>query len=246
MWGDIATVFWRDWLVLNRRLVRFILSRMVSPILYLVAFGWGLGSQIQVRQGNYLDYIVPGIVALNSMIISFNAVGTPVNMSRLYHKTLEEYQIAPISATSFVLGKVLSGILRGIISSVVIILLSYIFGATLVINGWFCLILVLNCIVFSALGFVAAMTMNSHEEMANFNTYVLTPMSFLCATFFAPDRLPSLLHGLIGALPLTHASQALRMAGQSEFPPGLSLVILFSYAMVFLGVGIWQISRLRE
>ena len=45
---DIWTVFWRDWIVLKRRMVKFILSRMVAPTLYLVAFGWGLGRSIQV------------------------------------------------------------------------------------------------------------------------------------------------------------------------------------------------------
>ena len=43
---DIATVFWRDWVVLKRRMAKFILSRMVAPMLYLVAFGWGLGRSI--------------------------------------------------------------------------------------------------------------------------------------------------------------------------------------------------------
>ncbi|MBU2702764.1 ABC-type multidrug transport system permease subunit [Sporomusaceae bacterium BoRhaA] len=246
MMRDIITVFWRDWLVLNRRLGRFILSRMVSPILYLVAFGWGLGSQIQVSQGSYLDYIVPGIVALNSMMISFNAVGTPVNMARLYHKTLEEYQIAPISAASFVFGKVLSGILRGLISSLVIILLAYVFGATLTVSLGFWLVLILNCALFAALGFVAAMFMNSHEEMANFNTYVLTPMSFLCATFFSADRLPPVMHELVGLLPLTHASQALRLAGAGHALPWFSVAVLVFYVSLFLIVSIWQMRQIRN
>ncbi|MPM46597.1 Inner membrane transport permease YadH [bioreactor metagenome] len=240
---DIKTVIWRDWIVLRRRLGRYILSRKASPVLYLVAFGWGLGSQIQVRGGSYLDFIVPGILALNSMNISFNAVGTPMNMSRLYHKTLEEYQIAPISAASFVIGKVVSGMIRGIISSLVIIILAFAFGATLTIHGWFWLILLLNCALFAGLGFVAAMIMNSHEEMANFNTYVLTPMSFLCATFFSTDRLPSLMHYLVEILPLTHASHALRMAGQNQDPALWSVGILLAYSMVFLTIGIWQMKR---
>ena len=57
---DIATVFWRDWVVLKRRLAKFILSRMVAPMLYLVAFGWGLGRSIEVSSGTYLDFLVPG------------------------------------------------------------------------------------------------------------------------------------------------------------------------------------------
>ena len=71
MFYDIWTVFWRDWIVLKRRLTKFILSRMVAPMLYLVAFGWGLGRSIQVSSGNsYIDFLVPGILALNSMNIS--------------------------------------------------------------------------------------------------------------------------------------------------------------------------------
>lgn len=246
MLADIWTVIWRDWLVLNRRLGRFILSRMISPILYLVAFGWGLGSQIQISGGSYLDFIVPGILALNSMIISFNAVGTPVNMSRLYHKTIEEYQIAPISPSSFVIGKVVSGMIRGIISSLVIIALALVFGATFTMNGWFWLVLILNCALFAALGFVAAMLMNSHEEMANVNTYILTPMSFLCATFFSTDRLPVMLYYLVKVLPLTHASQALRIASQNGIPPFVSIGVLLGYVVLLFYVGIRQMKHIRN
>ena len=62
---DIWTVFWRDWVVLKHRMIKFILSRMVAPILYMVAFGWGLGRSINTGTGSYLDFLVPGILALN-------------------------------------------------------------------------------------------------------------------------------------------------------------------------------------
>lgn len=243
---DIWTVFWRDWLVLQRRIGRFILSRMVSPVLYLVAFGWGLGRSIQTSQGSYLDFIVPGIIALNSMNISFISVGSPLNMSRLYHKTLEEYLIAPISSLAFVIGKVLAGTLRGLISSVMIIALAYAFGAHLILNAWFLLALTLNCLVFSSMALVAAMTMNSHEDMANFNTYVLLPMSFLCATFFVPDHLPVVLHWIIQIVPLTHASYALRAIATGGVVPMLSLFVMFAYSVLFMGIGVRLMEKIRE
>ena len=71
---DIWTVFWRDWVVLKHRMIKFILSRMVAPILYMVAFGWGLGRSINTGTGSYLDFLVPGILALNSMNIAFNSL----------------------------------------------------------------------------------------------------------------------------------------------------------------------------
>ncbi|MBP2642229.1 MAG: type transporter [Firmicutes bacterium] len=242
----IRTVFWRDWIVLKRRLTRYILSRTVSPILYLIAFGWGIGRAIPMKQGNYLDFIVPGIIALNSMIISFNAVGPPLNMSRIYHKTLEEYLLAPISASSYIIGKILSGVLRGLISSVVIIILSLLFGTHLQMNIWFILALVLNCAIFSALGIVAALYMNSHEDMSNFNTYVLTPMSFLCATFFLPSQLPFIMQKVIEILPLTQASYALRQSSLTGELPGTAIIIMLVYLVVLICIGINKMNRLQE
>ena len=71
---DIATVFWRDWIVLRHRLLKFILSRMVAPVLYMVAFGWGLARSVNTGGGSYLDFIVPGILALNSMTLPLTAL----------------------------------------------------------------------------------------------------------------------------------------------------------------------------
>ena len=82
---DIATVFWRDWIVLRHRLLKFILSRMVAPVLYMVAFGWGLARSVNTGGGSYLDFIVPGILALNSMNIAFNSL-TPLCTERVYQK----------------------------------------------------------------------------------------------------------------------------------------------------------------
>ncbi len=246
MLTDVATVFWRDWLVLQRRLGTFIFSRMITPVLYLVAFGWGVGRSVQVSQGNYLDFIVPGILALNSMNISFNSVASPLNMSRLYHKTLEEYLVAPISPWAFIIGKVLSGTLRGLISSLIIIVLAYLFGAKLQLSLLFWLVIILNCLVFSTLGFVAAMLINSHEDMGNFSTYVLLPMSFLCATFFSTDKLPVVVRAVLEILPLTHASHALRAIGGGGEPAVLSWVVMLAYIGGLLAVSVWTMEKVRE
>ncbi|WP_236614484.1 ABC transporter permease [Sporomusa ovata] len=243
---DICTVFWRDWVVLNRRLAKFVLSRMISPVLYLVAFGWGLGRNLPMNGGSYLDFILPGIMALNAMNISFTSVGSPLNMSRLYHKTLEEYLIAPISPGSFVTGKVLAGALRGLISCAVIFVLAYIFGAKLAVTAGFILTLALTCLLFAAMGLVAAMLINSHEDMASFNTYVLLPMSFLCATFFSPERLPLAFRWFIDLLPLTHATYALRAIGGGLEMPWLSVGVLAIYTLLLLAIGVWTMIRVRD
>ena len=243
---DISTVFWRDWVVLRHRLTAFILSRMVAPLLYLVAFGWGLGRSIQTGAGgSYLDFLVPGILALNSMNISFNSV-TPVHAERVYHKSIEEYMIAPIWPPAFVIGKVLAAVLRGMISSAIILLLAYFFGAHFAVTPLFLLILVLNCAVFAEIGFIAAMFIRTYEEMGQVNTYILLPMSFLCGTFFSTHTLPDVLRWFIEVLPLTHTSYLLRGLGSGVPVAFGSVAVLLLYLVVGFVIGCRAFIRLRR
>ena len=125
---DVYTVFWRDWVVFKKIFFKFLCSRMITPFLYIFAFGIGLGRNVSVDGGSYLSFLIPGMIALNSMNISFNTIAAPLNMSRIYHHTLETYLISPISGAAFVFGKVLSGTVRGLISSVIIVLIAELLG----------------------------------------------------------------------------------------------------------------------
>ena len=149
------------------------------------------------------------------MNISFNSI-TPVHAERIYHKSLEEYIIAPIWPPAFVIGKVLAAVLRGLISSAIIFVLALAFGAHFFLTPAFLLVLVLNCAIFAEIGFLAAMKINTYEEMGQVNTYILLPMSFLCGTFFSTHALPDLVRYVIELLPLTHTSYLLRGIGAGQ------------------------------
>ena len=245
MLQDVLTVCWRDWIVLKRRLTKFILSRMVAPLLYLTAFGWGLGRSVQMGGGSYLDYIVPGIMALNSMNIGFHGI-IPIHAERVYHKSLEEYLLSPISPEAFLIGKILGAVFRGLVSSVIIIFLAMMFGAKITLSAALFVVLILNTAIFAEVGFCAAMYLSSYEEMAQVNTYVLLPMSFLCGTFFSTATLPDAVRWFIECLPLTHAGALLRsLGGGGEIILG-SAAILAAYAAVGFYVSRRSLQKLRE
>ncbi|MEW6771677.1 MAG: ABC transporter permease [Bacillota bacterium] len=240
---DFYTVFWREMISFRRVFWKFMATRLVSPTLYLVAFGWGLGRGIRTDGGSYLDFVVPGIIALSAMTVSFNATGISLNMSRLYHKTLEEYILAPVSAFSFTLGKVLAGTVRGGVGALIILVLAYFFGAHLQIGFWFFVVIFITSFLFAALGVVAAMIVSSHEDMSNFSTFVILPMTFLCGTFFRAESLPGVVAGIINILPLTHASNSLRSLALGNGLPLTPLFILFAYLVLFLAAAVWVVRR---
>ena len=215
---------------------------MVAPILYLVAFGLGLGRSISIDSGSYIDFLVPGILALNSMNISFNSI-TPVHAERIYHKSLEEYILAPISPIAFVIGKILAAILRSMISSAMIVILAFIFGAKLNLSMLFVIVLILNSAIFAGIGFIAAMTIKTYEEMAQVNTYILLPMSFLCGTFFKTSTLPDVIRLFIELLPLTHTSYLLRSLSSSMEISMMSMIVLIIYVIVTFAVANYSFNR---
>lgn len=215
---------------MRRRLKKFILSRLVTPVLYLVAFGWGLGRSITLDSGSYLDFLVPGIVALNSMNVSYMSA-TTVHAEKVYHKSLEEYLSAPISPLAYVAGKLSSAVLRALISTALILCVAALFGAKLNLSAGFFIVVILNAVIFAGTGFCAALRVQTYEELAQVNTYLLMPMSFLCGTFFSTAQLPEMVRLAIEILPLTHTSALLRTGFDAV---SLAVLIFYAAALIFL------------
>lgn len=235
---EIVTVLWREYLFFKRRIARITSSAIMSPILYLIAFGWGLGRDVVVEGSTYMHFIIPGIIAITTMNTGFNAVSSRIVTSKLYERSFEYYLTSPISMPLMSLGYILSGALRGIYAAALIVLVSLLFGVQINIDLYFIIICFLNSFVFSALGYVAALSIESHYDMGRFNTYIMTPMSFLCGTFFSLENLPGAIKAIIGILPLSHASTSLRSIVLKGGFSYNSIAVLLIYAVLLYLIGV--------
>jgi ABC-type polysaccharide/polyol phosphate export permease len=227
-------IFWKDMLLIRKKPWKFVASSMVMPLLYLVTFGWGLGRGMNMTGGgSYLDFVLPGLLVMSAMNNSFGPVSTSVNVSKLYTKTIEEVLVSPVSPWDIALGRALTGFVRGLFSAALLLLVGLVSGAHLNVSPLFFLVLGLTAFCFSSAGVAAAMVAKSHEDMSNFNSFVIIPMSFLAGTFFTPDKLPEPFHSLILVYPLTHASMLLRTLATGGEPLPLSLLVLAAYTALF-------------
>jgi len=226
-------IFWKEMLLIRKKPWRFLASSMVMPLLYLVTFGWGLGRGLNVNGGTYLDFVLPGILALSAMNNSFSPVATSLNISKLYTKTIEEVLVSPVGPWSIALGRALAGLVRGMFSALSLLAVGMISGMNIHLSPLFFIVLFLTAFCFGSMGVVAAMIARSHEDMANFNSFFIIPMSFLAGTFFSPDKLPEPFVSLVLVYPLTHASLLLRSMASGSEPAMGSLLILVSYTVLF-------------
>ena len=234
MVNGIITVLWEKWVEFLFEWKKITASALVSPMLYMIALGWGLGSTSSVTDRPYIDFLVPGIIALSTMNNSFSAVGQPLNVQRLFERSFDQIIISPTPMPAYIFGQMLGGALRGMYSGFLILLLSIPFGANIQLSVAFFLVMLLNGMTFAALGILAAIVASSHGDIARFSTFFILPMTFLCNTFFPLERVPDFIQILISVLPLTHASSSLRAMAYGTAPNLASIAILAIYALVFM------------
>ena len=244
MRGCLA-IYYRELLILKKKFFRQIASMAVAPTLYLVAFGLGMGRHVQVHGHSYLQFLIPGLVAMNSMTQAF-AIASEINITRFYWRIFEEFQAAPIRNIAYVTGEVLAGITRALLSVGVILLLALAFGVVLSYNLWFWLAIVLNSFVFASLAVCLAMLVKSHADQALLTNFFITPMAFLGGTFFPVEQMPPWAQQALHFLPLTHAARAIRTASFGAEPKLFSYLLLGGIGAVLFVLAFYCVNRAKD
>jgi len=228
---DSYSIWWADLRILRRLWLRFLITSLMSPVLYLLAFGFGLGRGINVGGASYLEFVIPGIIALTAMNTSFSGAGMKLNVDRLYYKCFDEIMMAPVSPFAVIFGKSLIGVLRGLVVSLAFLLLGLALSPMRV-SPLFGLSLILTCFTFSFMGVLAALLARSHQDMATLSSVILRPMTFLGGTFFSLKNLPGWLKLILHLMPLTHSSRCLRAEALGRNFPWPSFLILLGFGVI--------------
>ena len=218
----ILTVLWEKWVEFRRDFYKITLAAMIAPLLYILVFG--LGIQTMSHGQSYLNFLIPGVVALTTMNGSFNAIAQNLNVQRLYEKAFDQVMISPTPLWQFIAGQVIGGSLR----------------------GWSFLLMFLNGAVFSTIGVVVSFYAKNHADVPRFSNYVIMPMAYLCNTFFSSQGMPSGIRQFVEYLPLSQTSAALRSIANHEVFSYTSIEILLLYLICFSAAASWFLYKKKN
>ena len=241
-------VAWSDLMFMKHNFLNIMVSSIMSPILYLIAFGYGLRSGVTDIGVPYVAFVIPGIAALSSLSSSFSSTSARINVQRLYYRSFDEMMMCPLSIPSIILGKSMLGLVRGLFSSFLIYVIGYLLQpGYLVLSPLLVVSVVASCMVFSMLGVMAAMLTNSHSGMATLNSLIILPMTFLCGTFFSVSSLNPVFQAVLYCMPLTHSSSIIRAAALPDYLsyPWVSLVVLLAFGIAIFAIDYYLIKTRR-
>lgn len=242
----ILTAIWVKWREFKHEYIKNTITALISPALYIIAFGWGLDAGNLVNGEPYIKYLIPGVIALTTMNIGYSTTASPLCLQRIYEKSFQQIIISPTPMWQYVTGIVIAGGFRGVYSGLWVIVLALIAKVDLNVNFAFVLIMMLNSMTFSALGVTAAVYAKNHMDTSRFSTYVILPMTFLCNTFFSIDKMPVVIKEIISLLPLTHASTALRNIAFASNNVAMNSLVLLGYLLLCLALAFRGMEKKKD
>lgn len=243
---DSLRVGWIDLVYVKRNILSVLVTSLVSPILYLIAFGYGLGSGMKVEGFDYIAFMIPGIISMATMTACFNTVASKVMMQRAFYESFDELFLCSIKPSAIIIGKTYAGLIRGLISCAVLYGIGMAITADMHLNVQSVLLIVFSCLTYSLMGVVAGMFANSFIKLNLFTSLVIVPMTFLSGTLFSLDAMPDIVRACLNILPLTHSTNCIR-AGilETEFP-FISLGIIAGFAVVFYCISRYMLTKGRS
>ncbi|MDR0523066.1 MAG: ABC transporter permease [Candidatus Methanoplasma sp.] len=230
---ETYAVAWADLRFMRHHLPDIAVSTLMSPLLYVLVFGYGLASYMTGDGTPYLAIVIPGIAAMTTLSSSFSSTAARLQVQRLFYSCFDEMMLCPISTPAMVLGKAVMGVIRGMLGSMAILCIGLALSPGLILSPLLVACMLLSCLTFSFLGIATALISKSHQGMTTINNLVILPMTFLCGTFFSVSSMAPAIKAALFVFPLSHSTEAARAAALGWEFPWLSLLALCAFCAAF-------------
>jgi len=242
VWG-VRCVWLRYFDVFRKSLTYYVVTTFSEPVLYLLAFGLGVGSLIGALKVNgavisYRSFVFAGILGQTVLFQGFYEASYGGFVRMYYQKIFTAMAVTPITFSEVLWGELLWDSTKSTVAAEVVVLIG-------VATGDFplaALVAVLpvafvSSLLFAGMGLTVAARSRSIDEISYPQYLLVFPMFLFCGVFYPVEQLPSVLQWLAWALPLTSVNSLMRtltlgLPFQVQSVPILAvwLLVLVAYA----------------
>ena len=247
---DISWRAYRVWQRNSYSYLRFykanLLGNLGEPLMYLFGMGIGIGGYLQAIEGvSYIEFIAPGIIMVPAMYsASFECTfGSFTRMTE--QKTYDGILATPLSVGDLVMGEILWGATKSLISGSIMLFIIYLAGlmksSILMVIPLLILVFLIG-FLFASLAMIATALSPSYDFFNYFFTLILTPMFFFSGIFFPLSNFPAWVKIVSNLMPLTHAVNISRYflsnVNYSHILSSTLVLIACTIIFSFLGVSL--------
>jgi len=211
-----------------------LLDVTITPVMFVVMFTYIFGGAIAGSTGQYLDYLLPGILVMSVLFTTVYS-GVALNTD-LTKGVVDRFRSLPIWRPAPLVGSMLGDTVRYLVAGTVIILLGVALGyrpgggvaGTLAALGLVVVFAFGLSWVFTTIGLL----MRSPSAVMSTGFMAMFPLTFLSNVFVRPATLPPALKAFVDANPISTLATASRglMAGSADAGP-ITIVLVVAVAL---------------
>ncbi|MGH3438859.1 MAG: ABC transporter permease [Sciscionella sp.] len=208
------SVLWRDVFVTGRELLPFLAQVVIQPFFMLFIFGKVL-TGIGYVQGNFVEILLPGIVALNGFLGALQNTTMPLVLDFSWTREIEDRLLAPMPIPLVAVEKMVFGAMRGIIAALLMVPIGFLIlpGISWPASAWpgVILMVILGSLVGAAIGMTIG-TLVTPRRINIMFAVILVPLMFTGSTQFPWFGLAHLrwFQVVCAINPLTYVSEGMR------------------------------------
>jgi len=234
MWWRVLVRLWRS----KGRLA----ASMIQPVFFLIAFGLGL------RGKGMLDFVLPGIVAMNVFMSSVMA-GISVVWDREFG-FLKEVLVAPVRRLTIVIGRASGAVTTALIQALWLIFLGFLFGAKINFSNTpqILLFLVFFSTFSVGIGLILSTKVEDMESFQALLNILVFPLIFLSNAFVNLELAPNWLAFIVKLNPISYFVDAIRfyMTGKAFFNLQMDFFVSLIFAALSVTLSAAMFERIED
>ncbi|MCD1259421.1 ABC transporter permease [Paenibacillus athensensis] len=166
---------------------------------------------VQALHLKYIDFLVPGIVAMMIMSNNLNGVAGQIASWR-ERGILRRLQSTTLKPGTFIAAQITARLVMNGLQAVIVLLVGALIFHTQVNGSWLLLLffVILGTLAFMSIGFIVASLAKTPESAGPIAGFISFPMLFVGGVFFPIKDMPAFLQPIVKLLPISHLTSALR------------------------------------
>ena len=214
-WG-VSRVWLRYYAVFTKSIVFYLVTTFVQPVLYLIAFGVGVGSLVGTLTASgvpvtYRSFVFSGVIAQTVLFSGFfeGAFGGFVRM--YYQRIFQAIAITPITLSEVLWGELLWDTTKATVAAEVVALIGVLTGDFAPLSLMTLLpVCFVSSLLFSGMGLASAAYARDIDQLSYPQYLLVFPMFLFCGVFYPIEKSPLPLQIVAWVFPLTSVNSLVR------------------------------------
>jgi ABC transporter DrrB family efflux protein len=244
-----ALVMTRRNLLHYLRVPSLVIFSTITPVMFVVLFGYVFGGAIQIPGLAYIDYLMPGIFV---QTVAFGATQTGIGLAEdMSRGMVDRFRSLPMARSAVLAGRTASDTVRNLfvvaLMAGVGLLIGFRFHTGLLgILGGLALVVAFAS-AFSWISAAIGLSVGSVEAAQSAGFVWVFPLTFASSAFVPVSSMPWWLEGFARVNPITVVVDALRalfLGGPAAALVWKSLAWIVAIVVVFVPVAVYRYRRL--